>query len=42
MRLIKADVTPIKAVKPKIEKVASLKMPYFTIFKRTAEPYGGV
>lgn len=40
MSLIKGDVTPIKAVKPKIEKVASLKMPYFMIFKRTGEPYG--
>ena len=40
--LIRADVTPIKAVKPKIEKVTSLKMLYFTIFKRAGEPYGGM
>lgn len=39
--LIRADVTPIKAVKPKIEKVTSLKMLYFTIFKWAGEPYGG-
>lgn len=39
--MIRADVTPIKAVKPKIEKVTSLKMLYITIFKQAGVPYGG-
>lgn len=37
--LIRADVTPIKGIKPKIEKVTSLKMLYFMIFKQAGETY---